>query len=82
MKRLLIAMVLAVTTFGVLVYAKPERITNKPAIKKNQEVYEALGDIDVLIAEINAATKVDDLKPILIKMLGAQVIEAGKKPKK
>ena len=86
-KRKIIGSILAMVLFAICLAlclvsstaeAKPERKTFVGKIEANQE----LGDVDALLAAIDAATKVDDLKPILKKMLNAQALDTGKKKPK
>lgn len=63
------------------VYAKPEIIVNEQ-VKSDKDAIEELGDYTALTNSIMTATKIDDLKPILLKIINASYLTTAGKDKK
>ncbi len=65
----------------MLAIAKPERIEN-PQVRNDKAAIAELGDYAALTNAIMTATKVDDLRPILLKIVGAAYSTRAGKDKK
>jgi hypothetical protein len=79
MKQIMVGV--ALILFAGLVLAKPKEIENSQ-VKNDKIAIAELGNYAALTNAIMTATKVDDLRPILLKIVGASYsTEAGKDKK-